>query len=61
MSCFKTIADYGLRSLEVGKRILPKSDITICEQVVLIGSGVLWNIHFGIMALIIDLSKSRRS
>ena len=43
-SCWTTMQDYGLRSIGIGERILPKTDITICEQVVLIGSGLIWNI-----------------
>ena len=46
-----TLSDYGLRSLGYGERILPKSDITLCEQFVLIGSGMIWNIYFGVVAL----------
>ena len=38
-SCFDTIQDYGLRAIGIGERLLPKSDITLCEQFVLIGSG----------------------
>ena len=52
MSCLQTLSDYGLRSLGYGARILPKSDITICEQFVLIGSGMIWNIYFGVLALL---------
>ena len=51
MSCLQTISDYGLRSLGIGERLLPKTDITICEQFVLIGSGLFWNIYFAIFAL----------
>ena len=51
MSCLQTLSDYGLRSLGYGERILPKSDITLCEQFVLIGSGMIWNIYFGVVAL----------
>ena len=50
-NCWTTIQDYGLRSIGIGERILPKTDITICEQVVLIGSGLIWNIYFGIIAV----------
>ena len=50
-SCWATFQDYGLRSIGIGERILPKTDITICEQVVLIGSGLIWNIYFGIIAV----------
>ncbi|MBV7378243.1 ABC transporter permease [Maritimibacter dapengensis] len=52
MSCLETIADYGLRSLGLGERILPKTDFTLCQQFTLIGSGMLWNIYFGAVALI---------
>ncbi|SNR25953.1 ABC transporter permease [Puniceibacterium sediminis] len=51
MSCWDTIADYGLRSIGIGERLLPRSDFTLCQQVVLIGSGMIWNIYFGIVAL----------
>lgn len=53
MSCFETIGAYSLRSLGVGERLLPKTDITLCEQVVLIGSGILWNIYFAVLAVIL--------
>lgn len=52
MSCWETIADYGLRSLGIGERLLPRSDFTLCQQVTLIGSGMIWNIYFGVFALI---------
>ncbi len=51
MSCYQTILDYGLRSIGIGERRLPVADITLCEQVVLIGSGMIWNIYFGVLAL----------
>ena len=51
MSCVQTIQDYALRSIGIGERLLPRSDFTLCEQVVLIGSGMIWNVYFGIMAL----------
>ncbi|WP_323006135.1 ABC transporter permease [Pseudorhodobacter sp.] len=51
MSCLQTIADYGLRSVGVGERLLPKADITLCQQFTLIGSGLIWNVYFGILAL----------
>ncbi len=51
MSCAQTFADYALRSVGIGARLLPKSDITICEQVVLIGSGMIWNIYLGLIAV----------
>ncbi len=50
-ACLQTIADYGLRSIGIGERLLPKTDFTLCQQFTLIGSGMLWNIYFGIFAL----------
>ncbi|WP_224825512.1 ABC transporter permease [Cognatishimia sp. MH4019] len=52
MSCWQTIQDYGLRSIGYGERLLPRSDFTLCEQFTLIGSGMLWNVYFGALALI---------
>ena len=52
MSCLQTISDYGLRSLGYGQRLLPKGEITLCEQVVLIGSGMIWNIYFAVLAIV---------
>ncbi len=51
MSCYETLIDYGLRSQGIGAKLLPRTDFTICQQVVLIGSGMIWNIYFGIVAL----------
>lgn len=51
MSCLQTISDYAFRSIGYGPRLLPKTDITLCEQVTLIGSGMLWNIYLGAVAL----------
>lgn len=52
MSCFETIQAYGLRAIGIGERLLPKSDFTLCEQFTLIGSGLIWNIYFGTLALV---------
>ena len=52
MSCWETLQAYGLRSIGIGERLLPRSDITLCEQVVLIGSGLIWNVYFGVLALV---------
>jgi len=49
-SCFETVQAYGLRAIGIGERLLPKTDITLCEQMVLIGSGLIWNVYFGILA-----------
>ena len=51
MSCWETIADYGLRSIGIGERLLPRSDFTLCQQFTLIGSGMIWNIYFAVFAL----------
>lgn len=53
MSCWATIQDYGLRSIGIGERLLPRDDFTLCQQFTLIGSGLIWNIYFGVLALII--------
>ncbi len=53
MSCATIISQYALRSLGFGERALPKSDFTLCDQFVLIGSGMLWNIYFAVMAILI--------
>jgi His/Glu/Gln/Arg/opine family amino acid ABC transporter permease subunit len=52
MSCWDTIADYGLRSIGIGERLLPREDFTFCQQMTLIGSGMIWNVYFGTVALI---------
>ena len=52
MSCAQTFQDYALRSLGIGERLLPRADITFCEQAVLIGSGLIWNVYFGVLALV---------
>ena len=51
MSCWQTIADYAFRSIGYGERLLPRSDFTLCQQFTLIGSGLIWNIYFGVLAL----------
>lgn len=52
MTCLETIQAYGLRSLGIGERLLPRSDFTLCQQFTLIGSGLIWNIYFGVLALV---------
>ena len=51
MSCFDTFTSYALRSIGIGERLLPKTDFTLCDQVVLIGSGMIWNVYFAVLAL----------
>lgn len=51
MTCWETIGAYAFRSLGYGERLLPRSDFTLCQQFTLIGSGLIWNVYFGIVAL----------
>ncbi|MEX0316917.1 MAG: ABC transporter permease [Ruegeria sp.] len=51
MSCLQTIQDYGLRAIGIGERLLPRDDYTLCEHFTLIGSGMIWNVYFGLVAL----------
>lgn len=53
MSCWQTVQDYAFRSIGFGERLLPRDNFTLCEQVTLIGSGMIWNVYFGIVALAI--------
>ena len=52
MSCWETVQGYALRSLGIGERLLPRGEITLCEQFTLIGSGLIWNVYFGVLALL---------
>ena len=51
MTCWETIGAYAFRSLGYGERLLPRSDFTLCQQFTLIGSGMIWNVYFGVLAL----------
>lgn len=51
MTCWETIQAYAFRSLGFGERLLPRDDFTLCQQLTLIGSGMIWNIYFGVLAL----------
>lgn len=53
MTCWETVQAYGLRSIGIGENLLPKSDFTICQQFTLIGSGMIWNLYFGALALML--------
>lgn len=53
MSCWETVQAYALRSIGYGERLLPREDFTVCQQFTLIGSGMIWNIYFGALALIV--------
>lgn len=50
-ACLQTISDYGLRSIGIGATLLPRTDFTLCQQFTLIGSGLIWNVYFGALAL----------
>lgn len=53
-SCAESLEAYGLRALgrEFGAPLLPRGlDITLCDQIVLIGSGLLWNVYFAVLAV----------
>ncbi|MCG6883631.1 MAG: amino acid ABC transporter permease [Silicimonas sp.] len=52
MGCWDTIAAYAFRSLGYGERLLPREGFTLCEHFTLIGSGLIWNVYFGVLALI---------
>jgi polar amino acid transport system permease protein len=51
MTCWETLQAYGLRSIGIGEKLLPRTDITLCQQFTLIGSGLIWNLYFGLLAL----------
>lgn len=52
MSCAQTLTDYGLRAIGMGERLLPRSDFDLCQQFILIGSGLIWNVYFAFFALL---------
>ena len=55
-SCAESFSDYVLRALgrDYGERLLPRGlDITLCDQLFLIASGLLWNIYFAVLAIAI--------
>ncbi len=52
MTCWETVQAYGLRSLGYGENLLPKTDFTLCQHFTLIGSGMIWNIYYGALALL---------
>ena len=51
MSCWETVQAYAFRSLGYGERLLPREGFDLCQQVTLIGSGLIWNVYFGALAL----------
>jgi polar amino acid transport system permease protein len=53
MTCWETIQAYGLRSIGIGEKLLPTTDFTLCQQFTLIGSGLIWNLYFGVLAIVL--------
>lgn len=51
MTCGEAFAAYGLRAIGYGERLLPRGEITLCQEIALIGSGMIWNIYFTVLAL----------
>jgi polar amino acid transport system permease protein len=51
MTCWETVEAYAFRSIGYGENLLPKTDFTLCQHFTLIGSGMIWNIYFGALAL----------
>jgi polar amino acid transport system permease protein len=51
MTCAETITSYALRSVGIGERLLPRTDFDLCQQITLIGSGLIWNLYFASLAL----------
>lgn len=49
--CLQTIQNYALRSIGIGERLLPRGSYSLCEQVTLIGSGLIWNFYFAFFAV----------
>ena len=53
-TCVESFQGLILRSLgrDFGDRLLPRGlDITLCDQIFLIGSGLIWNIYYAVLAL----------
>ncbi|MFN4102630.1 MAG: ABC transporter permease subunit, partial [Pararhodobacter sp.] len=53
-TCAESFNGLILRSLgrEFGDRLLPRGlEINLCDQIVLIGSGLIWNVYFAVVAL----------
>lgn len=51
MTCWETVQAYAFRAVGFGERLLPREDFTLCQQFTLIGSGMIWNVYFGVVAL----------
>jgi polar amino acid transport system permease protein len=55
MTCWETVQAYAFRSIGYGENLLPKTDFTLCQHFTLIGSGMIWNVYFGALALALGL------
>jgi len=54
-SCRESFEAYFLRPLgrDYGENLLPRGlDITLCDQIFLIGGGLLWNVYFAALAIL---------
>lgn len=54
-TCGESFHAYILRALgrDYGERLLPRNlDITLCDQLFLIGSGLIWNVYFAALAIL---------
>ena len=55
-TCLESFEGYILRALgrDWGERLLPRNlDITLCDQLFLIASGLIWNVYFAGLAILI--------
>ena len=53
-TCAESFEGYILRSLgrDWGERLLPRGlDITLCDQIFLIASGMIWNVYFAVFSI----------
>lgn len=53
-SCYESFQGLILRSMgrEFGQPLLPRGlEITFCDQIFLVASGLLWNIYFAVLSL----------
>ncbi|ATX66924.1 ABC transporter permease [Roseinatronobacter bogoriensis] len=54
-TCAESFEGYILRALgrDFGERLLPRNlDITLCDQLFLIASGLIWNVYFAGLAIL---------
>jgi polar amino acid transport system permease protein len=54
-TCRESFDAYFLRPLgrEFGENLLPRGlEITLCDQIFLIGGGLIWNVYFAVLAIL---------